>query len=54
MKLRVPGPQVDKRKLGGDCGKDCPAFKLKREDGMDRNRWRKQMNMREQINGNVD
>jgi len=37
MKWRVPGQEVDQRKLG-DCGKDCQARKLKREDAMDHNR----------------
>jgi len=26
-----------------DCGKDCQAHKLNREDAMDCNRWRKQI-----------
>jgi len=40
MKLRVPTQDVDQRKVG-DCGKDCQAHKLNREDAMDHGRWRK-------------
>jgi len=37
MKLRVPGQEVDQRKLG-DCGKRLSGTKLNREDTMDHNR----------------
>jgi len=40
MKLRVPGQEVDQRKL---VEKDRQACKLNREDAVDRNRWRKQV-----------
>jgi len=43
MKLRVPGQKVDQRKLGEIAEKDCWTCKLKREDAMDHNRWRKQI-----------
>jgi len=41
MKLRVPGQEVDQRKLGTEIvEKDCQAHTLKTEDATDRNRWR--------------
>jgi len=43
MKSRVPGQDVDQRKLGEIGEKDCQARKLNREDPMDRNGWRKQI-----------
>jgi len=44
MWWRVPGQEVDQRKLGERLWKkDCQARKLNREDAMDRNRWRKQV-----------
>jgi len=46
MKLRVPGQEVDQRKLGRETAeKDCQARKLNRdrEDAMDHNRWKKQI-----------
>ena len=41
VKLRVPGQEVDHRKLGEIVEKDCQARKLKWQDAMDHNRWRK-------------
>jgi len=41
--LKVPGQEVDQRKLGEIVEKDCQARKLNREDAMDLNRWRKQI-----------
>ena len=41
MKWRVPGQEVDQRKLGGDCR----ARGLNTEDAMVRSRWRKQTGM---------
>jgi len=44
MKWRVPGKEVDLRKLGEELyKKDCQAHNLKREYAMDRNRWRNQI-----------
>jgi len=44
MKWRVPGQEVDQRKLGRDIvEKDCQARGLNREDAIDRSRWMKQM-----------
>jgi len=44
MKLKVPGQEVDQRKIGERLWKkDCKARGLNREDAMDRNRWRKQI-----------
>jgi len=44
MKWRVPGQEVDQRKLGTEIvEKDCQARKLNSEDDMDCNRWRKQI-----------
>jgi len=42
MKWRVPGQEVNQRKLG-DCGKDCQACKLNRENAMDNTRWMKEI-----------
>jgi len=38
MKLRVPGQEVDQRKIGEIVEKDCQAHKLNREDAMDLNK----------------
>ena len=44
MKWRVPGQEVDQRKLGERLWKkDCQACGLNREDVMDRIRWMKQI-----------
>jgi len=43
MKWRMPGQEVDQRKLGESCGERLSACKLNREDAMDRNRWKKQI-----------
>jgi len=43
MKRRVPGQEVDQRKLGNRLWKDCQACGLNREDAMDRIRWMKQI-----------
>jgi len=44
MKWRVPGQEVDQRKLGQRLWKkDCQARKLNREDAIDHNRCRKQI-----------
>jgi len=44
MKWRVPGQQVDQRKLGREIvEKDCQAHKLNKQDVVDHNRWRKQI-----------
>ena len=43
MKWRVPGQEVDQRKLGEIVEKDCKACGLNREDAMDCSRWRKQI-----------
>jgi len=44
MKWRVPGQEVDQRKLGWRLWKKtCQARKLNREDPVDRKRWRKQI-----------
>jgi len=40
MKLRVPGQEVDQRKLGERLWKKTVRH---REDAMDRNRWRNQI-----------
>jgi len=45
MKWRVPGKEVDQRKLGEIVEKDCKARGLNREAAMDRSRWRKQIGM---------
>jgi len=47
MKWRVPGQEVDQRKLGEleIVEKDCKARGLNREDAMDRSRWRKRIGM---------
>jgi len=45
MKWRVPGQEVDQRKLGKRLWEDCRARGLNREDAMDRSRWRKQIGM---------
>ena len=39
----MPGQEVDQIKLAEIVEKDCQARKLKREDDMDCNRWRKQI-----------
>jgi len=44
MKWRVPVQETDQRKLG-DCGKDCKAHRLNREDAIDHSKWRKQIGM---------
>jgi len=43
MKWRVPGQEVDQRKLGEIVEKDCQVCGLNREDAMDRIRWMKQI-----------
>jgi len=43
MKWRVPGQEVDQRKLGRDCEKDGGARGLNKEDAMVRSRWMKQI-----------
>jgi len=43
IKWRVPGQEVDQRKLGERLWKDCKARGLNREHTMDRSRWRKQI-----------
>ena len=44
MKWRMPCQEVDQRKFGEIVEKsDCQARKLNREDAMDRNGWRKQI-----------
>jgi len=44
MKWRVPGKEIDQRKLGDRLWKKfCKACGLNREDAMDRSRWRKQI-----------
>jgi len=43
MKWRVPGQEVDQRKLGESVQKDCQALKLNMKVAMDHNRWRKQI-----------
>jgi len=44
MKWRVPGQEVDRRKLGTEIVEtDCQACKLNREEDMKRNRWRKEI-----------
>jgi len=46
MKWKVPGQEVDQRKLGREIvEKDCKARGLNREDAVDRSRWRKQIGM---------
>jgi len=46
MKWRVPGQEVDQRKLGREIVEnDCQAHKLNRENAMDCNRLRKQIRM---------
>ena len=46
MKWRVPGQEVDQRKLGREIvEKDCRARGLNTQDAMDRSRWRKQIGM---------
>jgi len=41
----VPGQEVDQRKLGDRLWKKTQAHKLIWENAMDRNRWRKQIDM---------
>jgi len=41
MKSRVPYQEVDQRGPGERWWKGLQARKLKKEDGMDRSRWRK-------------
>jgi len=43
LKWRMPGQEVDQRKLGEIVEKDCQACKLNREDATDCNRWRQQI-----------
>ena len=44
MKWRVPGQEVDERKLGERLWKKDPQTRgLNREDAMDRIRWKKQI-----------
>jgi len=43
IKWRVPGIEVDQRKLGEIVEKDCQARKLNGEDVVDHIRWRKQI-----------
>ena len=44
MKWRVPGQEIDQRKLGREIvGKDCQVHGLNREDAMDHIRWMKQL-----------
>jgi len=43
MKWRVPGQEVDQRKLGEIVEKDCKVRGLNSEDAMDHSRWRKQI-----------
>jgi len=43
MKWKVPGQEVDQRKLGDRLWKKTQARKLSREDAMDHNRCRKQI-----------
>ena len=44
MKWRVPGQEVDQRKIGREIvEKDCQARGLNREDAMDRIGWMKQI-----------
>ena len=45
MKWRVPGQEVDERKLGEIVEKDCRAHGLNTEDAMVRARWRKLIGM---------
>jgi len=45
MKWRVPGQEIDQRKLGEIVEKDCKARGLNREDAIDSSRWRKQIGM---------
>jgi len=40
---RVPGQEVDQRKLGEIVKNDCQARKLNRKDAVDRIRWMKQI-----------
>jgi len=40
MKWRVPGQEIEQRKLGEIVEKDCWACKLNNEDAMDCKRWR--------------
>ena len=49
MKLRVPGQEVDQRKLGQRLWKKTVRHKLNREDAMEGNRWRKQI--RDEVEG---
>jgi len=43
MKWRMPGQEVDQRKLGERLWKDCWAHGLNREDAMDLSRWMKEI-----------
>ena len=43
IKWRVPGQEVNQKKLERDSGKGCQARKLNSEDAMDRSGWRKQI-----------
>jgi len=45
MKWRVPGQEVDQRKLGDRLWKKTRARGLNREDAIDRARWRKLIGM---------
>ena len=45
MKWRVPGQEVDQRKLGERLWKKTRARGLNTEDAMDHSRWRKQIGM---------
>jgi len=43
LNFMVPGQDVDQRKLGREITqKDCQAYKLNKEDAMDRVGWSKQ------------
>jgi len=43
MKWRVPGQEVDRRKLGEIVEKDCQVRGLNRKDATDHSRWMKQI-----------
>ena len=52
MKWRVPGQEVDQRKLGERfVEKDCKAHGLNREDAMDHSKWRKQIGIYDDHDG---
>jgi len=53
MKWRVPGQEVDQRKLGESVEKDCKARGLNREDAMDCSKWRKQIGIFDDHDGCV-